>query len=65
MLPRGLFDRTCSVYLQKSDIRMYNSTKLKNINSIRPASFEETERKKKAVPYGTVLQATFMIQTGS
>ena len=62
MLPRErLFDRTFSVL---EEIRHpNNSTKLEDINSIRPASLKRlTERK--LYLHGTVLQATFTIQTG-
>ena len=60
MLPReGLFDRTFSVL---AEIRHpSNSTKLADINSIRPASSNRlTERK--LYLHGTMLQATFTTQ---
>ena len=64
MLPReGLFDRTFSVL---AEIRHPNNLiKLADINSIRPASSRDRQKERKLYLHGTVLQATFTIQTGS
>ena len=76
MLPReGLFDRIFSVLAEIRHPK--NSTKLADINSIRPASSKRLTERKEALPawkfnfkkfnfiLKPVLQAIFTIQTGS
>ena len=50
MLPReGLFDRTFSVYLEKSDIRITRQNWQISGNSIKPASSKRLTERKEAV----------------
>ena len=64
MLPREvLFDRTFSVLAEIR--RPNNSTKLADINSIRPALSKRLKERKGLYLHRNVLQAKFTTQTGS